>query len=176
MSKKQNKNDEILRDMEQYIAHEFGHYFDSVGVKPLLGRIWGILVIAPEPVSLKEIAEKLNISKPAVSTTINFGIQSGMIKKHFNPDFPRESFYYVEKDFIGNIVDPGIKKLQTFQDKFVKAKDKMDESEMDINENKKLKYMYERIEYMMQAFELLVDEYKNFGDIIKAKIKEIEKK
>ena len=107
-------------EVEDHIANEFGHYLEMMGAKATLGRIWGLLLTQSKPMSLKDIAFRLNVSKPAVSTTIKIGAQLELFKKVYNPEFPRESFYEVKVEFMEMIIDPGLKKLKILTDQVKK--------------------------------------------------------
>ena len=48
---------------------DFGRYFAQWGLGATLGRIWGYLLLSPEPASLDLIAADLGISKSNASTT-----------------------------------------------------------------------------------------------------------
>ena len=58
----------MLEPRDQLIE-DFGMYFERYGMARILGRIYGLLMIADEPmVGLDQMAEQLNISKASAST------------------------------------------------------------------------------------------------------------
>ncbi len=174
MNNKQNKSKELYNKVENYLVDEVGNYVEFVGGKALLGRIFGLLMIQGDPISLKDISRKLNVSKPAVSNTLNIGLQAELFKKVYNPDYPREGFYKVGVDFLEMMIDPGLKKLSLLRDKISEALKIMEESDIDIESDENIKSIYERTKYLCEAFEILLDEYNKFGDRIKERLKQLK--
>lgn len=62
----------------------FEVFFKTFGFKRILGRVWGLLVLAGQPLSSKEIAEELSISAGAVSTAVNELAEWGAIQSEFD--------------------------------------------------------------------------------------------
>ena len=62
----------------------FEIFFKTFGFKRLLGRIWGLLVLAGQPLSSKEIARELSISQGATSMAINELSAWGAITSEFD--------------------------------------------------------------------------------------------
>jgi DNA-binding transcriptional regulator GbsR (MarR family) len=60
----------MLKPRDQLIE-DFGMYFEQYGMSRILGRVYGLLMIADEPMlGLDQMAEQLGISKASVSTTV----------------------------------------------------------------------------------------------------------
>jgi DNA-binding transcriptional regulator GbsR (MarR family) len=60
----------MLKPREQLIE-DFGMYFEQYGMSRILGRIYGLLMIADEPMlGLDQMSQQLSISKASVSTTV----------------------------------------------------------------------------------------------------------
>jgi len=62
----------------------FEVFFKSFGFKRIHGRIWGLLVLAGQPLSNKEITSVLGISQGATSTTVNELAEWGAISSSFD--------------------------------------------------------------------------------------------
>lgn len=62
----------------------FELFFKTFGFKPIHGRIWGLLVLAGEPLSSKEISGALEISQGATSTSLNELAEWGAITSSFD--------------------------------------------------------------------------------------------
>jgi DNA-binding transcriptional regulator GbsR (MarR family) len=65
----------------------FELFFKTFGFKRVQGRIWGLLVLAGQPLSSREISESLNLSQGATSTAVNELLEWGAITSEF--DSPR---------------------------------------------------------------------------------------
>jgi DNA-binding MarR family transcriptional regulator len=50
------------------VIEDFGRFFGTWGLAPTQGRIWGYLLLSPQPASLDLIAQDLGISKSNAST------------------------------------------------------------------------------------------------------------
>ncbi|MDA3844584.1 MAG: hypothetical protein PF588_09480 [Candidatus Kapabacteria bacterium] len=166
-------HDKLLLEVEEYMTEEFANYFDKMGAKRLFGRIFGLLIVQLRPISLKECAAKLKVSKPAVSTTMNMGVQMDMFLKTQHPDFPRESFYSIGIEFMEMIIDPGIAKLNMLNDKIWNAMRMLQESKY--AKDSEIKKISERVEHLYKGFNVTIEEYKIFGDKIKQRIRDLHK-
>jgi DNA-binding MarR family transcriptional regulator len=62
----------------------FELFFKTFGFKRVHGRVWGLLVLAREPLASKEIAKELGLSQAATSTTLNELAEWGAIRSTFD--------------------------------------------------------------------------------------------
>jgi len=62
----------------------FESFFKTFGFKRVHGRVWGLLVLAGQPLSAKEIVHELSMSQGAVSTTLNELIEWGAVSPTFD--------------------------------------------------------------------------------------------
>ena len=65
----------------------FELFFKTFGFKRVHGRIWGLLVLAGQPLSSREISDSLGLSQGATSTALNELLEWGAIVSEF--DSPR---------------------------------------------------------------------------------------
>lgn len=65
----------------------FELFFKTFGFKRVHGRIWGLLVLAGQPLSAREVSEALALSQGATSTALNELIEWGAVTSEF--DSPR---------------------------------------------------------------------------------------
>lgn len=72
--------DEPLRDQ----LPTFEVFFKTFGFKRIHGRVWGLLVLAGQPLSSKEVAAELSISQGATSTCLNELFEWGAISSSFD--------------------------------------------------------------------------------------------
>jgi hypothetical protein len=63
----------------------FELFFRTFGFKRVHGRIWGLLVLAGQSLSSKEIGEALSLSTGATSTTLHELAEWGAIESEFDP-------------------------------------------------------------------------------------------
>ncbi|MBK7643696.1 MAG: hypothetical protein IPJ19_11730 [Planctomycetes bacterium] len=63
----------------------FELFFKTFGFKRVHGRVWGLLVLAGQPLTMREICNALGLSQGATSETINELSQWGAIATSFDP-------------------------------------------------------------------------------------------
>ncbi|MEF3302059.1 GbsR/MarR family transcriptional regulator [Paenibacillus sp. GYB003] len=105
-------------DVKQAIVHCASAEAEKVGGSALAGKIYALLLFAPEPLSLQQIAERLQVSKAAVSIQIRTMAFQGLCRK-----LPRQSDrrdYYalpdpIGKSFTQNMTDFWTARLQTLR-------------------------------------------------------------
>lgn len=62
----------------------FELFFKTFGFKRVHGRVWGLLVLAGQPLSSREISHELGLSQGATSTSINELTNWGAIRSEFD--------------------------------------------------------------------------------------------
>ena len=62
----------------------FEIFFKTIGFRRLLGRVWGLLVLAGQPLSPKEVSSQLGISQGATSTALNELAEWGAVTSTFD--------------------------------------------------------------------------------------------
>ena len=62
----------------------FELFFKTFGFKRVHGRIWGLLVLAGQPLSSREISESLSLSQGSTSTAVNELLEWGAITSEFD--------------------------------------------------------------------------------------------
>lgn len=62
----------------------FELFFKTFGFKRVHGRVWGLLVLAGQPLSSREIADELSLSQGATSTCISELTEWGAIQSEFD--------------------------------------------------------------------------------------------
>jgi hypothetical protein len=73
--------------LEEALAKElptFELFFKTFGFKRVHGRVWGLLVLAGQPLSSREISRELGLSQGATSTSINELAEWGAIQSEFD--------------------------------------------------------------------------------------------
>ncbi len=165
-----------LQSVQDFMIDEMGNYVESLSGRTLLGRIWGLLLTSPGPVSLKEISKKLKVSKPAVSSTVNAGLQYGAFKKQYNPDFPRENFMQLRYNSMEMLINPGNRKLQLLYEKFSHSVELMEKMAVKKEKDLELYKIYNRMKYLTECFKIFLDEYNKMSEVVVDKIKDVSKK
>ncbi len=86
--------DEIDR-AELRVAEVIGGLMEFWGFKAVMGRLWAILYLSPQPLSAAELSERLSISSGAVSMALSELHKWGVVKKAWRPG-ERKDYYEPE--------------------------------------------------------------------------------
>ena len=62
----------------------FELFFKTFGFKRVHGRIWGLLVLAGQPLSSREVSESLSLSQGSTSTAVNELLEWGAVTSEFD--------------------------------------------------------------------------------------------
>ena len=90
------------RELEETIIQTAGEMAESLSINRLVGQIYALLYVSPEPVSLDEMVGKLKISKSSASVTIRILEDWNAVKKVLIPG-SRKDYYTAEGDFFKDI-------------------------------------------------------------------------
>jgi DNA-binding transcriptional regulator GbsR (MarR family) len=87
---------------ELRVAEVIGQLMEFWGFKAVMGRIWGVLYLAPDPLSAAELGERLALSSGAVSMALGDLQKWGVVKKTWRPGERRD--YYEPETSIWKMV------------------------------------------------------------------------
>lgn len=129
------------------------------GFSEVMGRLYGLLLLDPDPLSLDDLAEGLKISKGSVSMNMRSLERWGMAKEVWVRG-ERKKFYVAESDMwtvIRNVLSGREMRevqlaLQVLGDSVQKLKDV--EGELPADEREQAVYVLERIADLRSFFEL----------------------
>jgi len=91
-----------IETAELRVAEVIGQLMEFWGFKAVMGRIWGILYLAPEPLSAAELGDRLALSSGAVSMALGDLQKWGVVKKSWRPGERRD--YYEPETSIWKMV------------------------------------------------------------------------
>lgn len=102
-----------IDELQKYVNEQMALTFEQGGFSPLVGRIFGLLLFSSEPVSLQEMAERLQVTKAAVSIQVRTLEQQGLcFKLARNND--RRDYYQIRDDFGMTVVQESTQQLRSF--------------------------------------------------------------
>jgi DNA-binding transcriptional regulator GbsR (MarR family) len=87
---------------ELRVAESVGGLMEFWGFKAVMGRLWAILYLSPQPLSASELGERLSISAGAVSMALADLQSWGAVKKAWRPGERRD--YYEPETSIWKMV------------------------------------------------------------------------
>jgi len=97
-----NMAQDDIEAAELRVAEVIGHLMEFWGFKAVMGRIWGVLYLAPEPLSAAELGERLALSTGAISMALGDLQKWGVVKKTWRPGERRD--YYEPETSIWKMV------------------------------------------------------------------------
>ncbi|MFZ4451118.1 GbsR/MarR family transcriptional regulator [Salibacterium aidingense] len=116
MSTDWDKLEETRDVMESAIAQSMVIY----GVTPSVGRIYGVLYFASEPMSIDEIKVQVAMSKASVSNGLRELQETEMVTKVWKKG-ERKDHFIAEKDFLRNFINYFVKKIRQERNLLMKA-------------------------------------------------------
>ena len=87
--------DDVLSPIEVRVADVVGGLMEFWGFKRIMGRLWTVLYLSPDPLSAAELGERLSSSTGAISMTLADLQKWGVVKKTWRPG-ERRDFYEPE--------------------------------------------------------------------------------
>ena len=84
-----------IRATELRVAEVIGGLMEFWGFKAIMGRLWAILYLSPEPLPAADLCERLQVSTGAVSMALADLQKWGVVKKAWRPG-ERRDFYEPE--------------------------------------------------------------------------------
>jgi DNA-binding transcriptional regulator GbsR (MarR family) len=100
-----------FEDLKTNISNHMSLSFETEGFSPLVGKIFSHLLFASEPVSLQEMAEKLGVTKAAISVQVRT-LEKHMLCHKLPTSSNRKDYYYISDDFSMIAVQTGIIKMK----------------------------------------------------------------
>jgi DNA-binding transcriptional regulator GbsR (MarR family) len=80
-----------------------GQAAESDGMSPIAGRLFALLLLSDEPVSLDELASRLGVSKASVSTDARRLLERGIVERS-SPAGDRRDYYELTPDFFAHVI------------------------------------------------------------------------
>ncbi len=77
------------------VAEVVGHLMEFWGFKAVMGRLWAVLYLSPDPLSASELCDRLSLSTGAVSMALTDLQKWGVVKKTWRPG-ERRDYYEAE--------------------------------------------------------------------------------
>ncbi|GCL72697.1 MULTISPECIES: GbsR/MarR family transcriptional regulator [Paenibacillus] len=93
-----NSKPQSFAELKQAASNHLSLSFETDGFSPLVGRIFALLLFAPEPLSLQEMADELGVTKAAVSVQVR-ALEKHCMCQKIPTGNDRKDYYYIAEDF-----------------------------------------------------------------------------
>lgn len=97
---------------ERFIER-MGMFVEADGLPRIAGRIFGFLLVQPDPCSLDDMADALGVSKASVSTDARRLEQFGLLQRTTRPG-DRRDYYMLADDCFARSLEVRLQRLQRF--------------------------------------------------------------
>ncbi len=88
-----------LSEGERRFVEAVGQHVELFGLPRIAGRTFALMMVAPRPLALEEIAVLLKVSRASVSINTRIGIATGVIELHSEPGDRRKYYRFSEHAF-----------------------------------------------------------------------------
>jgi DNA-binding transcriptional regulator GbsR (MarR family) len=139
------------------VVDTVGGLMEFWGFRRAMGRMWAMLFLTPQPMSAQELGERLGMSTGAVSMTLAELVKWDVVRKSWVPGDRKD--YYEPETSIWKMVSRVFRErelariraaIETFQDTLAE----LGRARGSGDEKKRLKFLAERIESLLQLARL----------------------
>ncbi len=169
-----------IEDIRNDFLHIIGEKAEKFGFSRIAGQLEGLLLFSNRPMSLDEMADRLEVSKGSVSTNIRFLERFKVVRKVYNRG-DRKNLYEIR----GSISEIETEVLSTIaKDEIERMKRIMEKSKVDLNavkgksaEEKEeiafIKRRFSEMEEYLESAEYILNLLLKQGEITPAVVKKI---
>ena len=151
-------SEDVLTPIEIRVADVIGGLMEFWGFKRIMGRLWAVLYLSPDPLSAAEIGERLSSSTGAISMTLADLQKWGVVKKTWRPGERRD--FYEPETSIWKMVSRVFREreliyirdaIESFESalKELKQPDKPAANKPDKPDKRRLKFVEERLRLLL---------------------------
>lgn len=105
-----------ISEMQQAFSNYMSLSFETDGFSPLVGKIFALLLFSPEPLSLQEMADRLGVTKAAISVQVRALEKHAMCQK-LPTSSDRKDYYYIADDFSTTVIRNTVHKMKLIQER-----------------------------------------------------------
>ena len=169
-----------IEDIRNDLIHVIGEKAEKFGFSRIAGQLEGLLLFTNQPMSLDEMAERLEVSKGSVSTNIRLLERWKVVRKVYHKG-ARKNFYEIR----GNIWEIETEIMSAIvKDEIERVKSLMSNCETDLNaiqgttkeENEEIAFLKQRfseINEYIESAEHILNLLLKQGEITPAVVKKI---
>ncbi len=151
------KTQTAVDPIEELVVRSAGEMAESLSINRLVGQIYALLYVSPEPVSMDSLVEKLRISKGSVSVNIRILEEWNAVKKVIQPG-SRKDFYTAEPDFmqiVTNRLQQGLSRRLQYAAEKLREAESLIESTANGKDKKRKEFYRERLKKLTEMRDLL---------------------
>ncbi len=170
----------VIEDVRNDLINAIGEKAEKFGFSRIAGQLEGLLLFSRQPMSLDEMAERLEVSKGSVSTNIRLLERWKVVKKVYHRGARknyyeiRGSIWEIETEIMSTIVKDEVERVKRIfsnsGDDLKKIKEQNNEESEDIQF---LEQRFSEIDEYIESAEYLLNLFLKQGEISPAVVKKI---
>jgi len=170
----------VIEDVRNDLINAIGEKAEKFGFSRIAGQLEGLLLFSRQPMSLDEMAERLEVSKGSVSTNIRLLERWKVVKKVYHRGARknyyeiRGSIWEIETEIMSTIVKDEVERVKRIfsnsGDDLKKIKRQNNEESEDIQF---LEQRFSEIDEYIESAEYLLNLFLKQGEISPAVVKKI---
>jgi DNA-binding transcriptional regulator GbsR (MarR family) len=107
----------------QFIEH-LGVLLSADGYPRVAGRLFGLMLLAPEPRSLDALATQLGVSKASISINVRILEEKGVVQR-IGRHGDRRDYYQISDDILARSLEQRITRLRRFKEAVSNARQEL---------------------------------------------------
>lgn len=119
--------DMVTADNRSDFIEKVGLITQAEGLPRIAGRIFGMLVFDGETVSFSDLADRLEVSRASVSTSMRLLEERSLIKRVAKPG-ERQDFFQLAPNAYPTMIEGTIKRMQAAKDEILETLDTLPKS------------------------------------------------
>lgn len=114
-----------LSQRERQVVEDLGLLVESNGLPRILGRTVALLLLAPRPLALEEVAATLKVSRASVSVNTRLAIVAGLVEPWAEPGDRRRFYRLSPQAFVNRarVVERNLTRLEEIAGRGLEAVD-----------------------------------------------------
>ncbi|MFD2171744.1 GbsR/MarR family transcriptional regulator [Tumebacillus lipolyticus] len=164
--------DDQFLELAKRLHASMARFFEQELGSSLSGRIFSLLLFAPEALSLEEIAKYLGVTKAAISVQIR-PLERGGLCYRMPRGSDRKDYYKLADDFILTVLQLGVENLLKMNDFLVEAEARLAEVKVSEADEASRAAAWRRTREMSALYQLLAKRLDGFEEEWEQRKKEL---
>ncbi|WP_026673229.1 GbsR/MarR family transcriptional regulator [Alkalihalobacterium bogoriense] len=164
MVKEQNEWSQLEKARNRFIQ-DISKNMELYGINQSIGRLYGTVLFAEEPMTLDEMSQALGMSKTSMSTGIRALSEANMVERVWQKGV-RKDLYQTEEDWYKSFSAVFVNRWRSAVDENRKAVTEMRSSLQKLLEQTEDEKMKESIQMDLEKLEKAENYYEWLGDVI----------
>jgi DNA-binding transcriptional regulator GbsR (MarR family) len=178
MAARGKQRDAVNRRSVELVSDAAGELFARFGLRAVLGRIWAVLFLAPEPLDAESLRSALGVSSGSLSMGLNELIELGLVYRS-TPSGERRFFYRAEAE-LWSVITRIFKerervRITDWLERIKEAEAQLAELESEDQQDDETRHRLDRVRHLVRVGTFVVDLFDAFVERTRVEIKAAQK-